>query len=360
MSKANEITSKQLMCFTVAAQIGTGILFLPSELANRVGHDGWISVVIAGSLALLFNFLIVLLLKQHERKSIFDINISLLGKHLGAIINLIILAYLIFAAAIIGRVFLEIVSITVLRTTPQGILLIFISISTMYLTLKGLKNVSRYSAFLFFNFIMVLIYFYLIRKDIKGTFLLPVGKVGGVDLIKSVPLTFYSFIGFELTAIVYPYVKDKEKVLKYSSIGILFTTLFFTAVVLVSTGIFGEIRLKNIVFSLFSIAQSRKIPIIERIDLFFILIWIPPMERAYGNFYFAAYDSMLGLFNLKSSKLIIGLFTLVIVFIAKHPPDFLEVERFKNILGIFGGVVTSYFVLCCVLSYMKRKGVGGL
>jgi len=95
----NAITSKQMMRFTFVCQTGIGVINLPALLAKEVGHDGWISVLATGIIAIFLSSLIVVLLRRFSDKCIYDITKLLFGRVAGFIINTLFFIYLIFTTS---------------------------------------------------------------------------------------------------------------------------------------------------------------------------------------------------------------------------------------------------------------------
>ena len=103
--------------------------------------------------------------------------------------------------------------------------------------------------------------------------LLPIGEIGIMPILKTIEITIYTYIWFELIVFIYPCVKDKENAIKYGELAVLSVTIFFTLTVAVVTGVFGENMLKELSSSLLFFSGIINIPVIERIDLFFIIIF---------------------------------------------------------------------------------------
>ena len=83
MDNKQQINSMQLMALTISGQIGIGSLFLPNTLAQKDGHDGWISTLLAGIICTIITILIMLLLRKYSDKTIFGINLLLYGNFWG-------------------------------------------------------------------------------------------------------------------------------------------------------------------------------------------------------------------------------------------------------------------------------------
>lgn len=355
--KKHNITSKQMMSFVISAQIGFGIITLPSALADTVGHDGWISVLVMGGVYTLAMYILILFMNRYLDKSIFQINVFLYGKLLGMVFNLILFSYLCFSASIAARIFIEIIKITVLKHTPQMAISAILLLPTVYICLKGLKVLSRFSSLLFVSYAVTIIFYLSICKHSRITFIMPIGSAGILLIEKGMSLTSFSYLGFELISVIYPYVTDKNRSVKYATLANVFTTLFFTLIVFLLTILCGEEKLKMATFPLFHTATSIRIPIFERADLLFIMIWFPVMGSAIRAYFFCAYHFLDIAFKIQNKKVPIFIFVLAIVSLGRIPNDLIQVYEFANIVGIMGTGVISYLIVSFIFSFINKRGV---
>jgi spore germination protein (amino acid permease) len=350
-----DITSVQLMAFTISGAIGVGILLLPSLLAEEVGHDGWISSLVGGFICLIVTVMIMLLLRRYINKSIFQINILLYGKIFGYILNLFFIVYLIFITGITLRIFEEVTNIIILKLTPALVTTVLIILPTIYATSKGLKVVCRFSVLLFIAYFILILSLLLAIHNLRFTYIMPIGKAGFIPIIKSMKVTIYSYLGFELATLIYPNVKDKEKALKYMVISIIFTTIFFTIVVSISTMLFGEIKLSMLVFPIYNIEQSITVPVLERLDTVFILFWFPTMGGTIRSYFFSLYYSISMLFNIKRKKLLLAIVTIIEIIISRIPENFEAIYRYSTYSGILGVIIISIIIITFFISLFKKK-----
>lgn len=350
-----DITSKQMAAFIISGQIGIGILSLPSIIVAEVGHDGWISVLLGGIVCLILALLIIALLKKYKNKTIFEINILVYGKIFGYTLNVFIELYLMFITAITIRIFTETISIIILRLTPQIIITIVILIPTIYAMTKGLKLICRFATLLFIAYLILVMTLFLIIKDLKFTYIMPIGKAGLIPIIKNINLTIYAYLGFELTTLFYPKVKDKENVGKAIMIGMLFTIAYYTGIVLISTMFFGEIKLSMLVFPVYNIEQSIAIPVIERLDTVYMLFWLPTMGGAARAYLYATYYSASALFNIKRQDWLITFIILLEIIVSRIPKNFESTYRYSVYSGIMGMVVIVMTIVTFFVSYLRKK-----
>lgn len=351
----NDITSKQLFVFVVTSQIGTGIITLPNQLATKVGHDGWIPTLIGGVVCSLMILIQLLLLRKYSDKCIIEINKIVYGKWLGQLFNLCILVYTFFGGAIIVRRIGDIVSSQILKNTPPIITAFFTIIPSLYLLYYGLTPICRVACEMYFIVLVTIIMYVVAFRNFDYMNLLPVGEAGILPILKTVATTIYSYIGFELIMFIYPCVKDKENALKYSELAVMAVTIFFTVTVALVTGVFGENMLKKLPTSLIFLSATVNIPVVERIDLFFIILWIPLVACVARNFMFSTYYSIEKVFSSKKRTLKVTVFVIITIFLTRIPRTFYETEKIVGVFSIFALTVNIFFIISFFISIIKDK-----
>ena len=355
--KRHKITSSQLMTFILATQVGTGILTLPSDLAKIVGHDGWISVLLVGIIATFSSIIIVKLMERYKNQSIYGINKLLYGKYLGTAINIILLLYFIIVAAVNVRIFLIVVRSMVLKSTPPLILTIFIIIPSFYLVWYGLKSLCRFNITVYFSMFAVVFLLLLTSKFFKLTFLMPFGEAGLNQITSGAFSTFYSLLGFEIITVIYPYITDKDKTVKYMAGANIISVLFSATLVITTTAFFGENMLKHLVFPLFSLARSYKAPILERIDLYIIALWFPPLAMSVRAYLFATYNTINKVFDIRRKTLCLVLLIAAVIILSRIPKSMAELYIYVGYANIFGIIIIGFFVLSYVFSFINNKNI---
>ncbi|MDF2592615.1 MAG: hypothetical protein K0S75_2081 [Clostridia bacterium] len=358
INKANEISSNQVFIFVVSAQVGFGILSMASTLADDIGHDGWIAIAFAGMITALLICLIVATLKRFGNITIIEINNLIFGKYIGRIFSLLAIAYLTYATVLMMRKFNDIIRLSALRLTPPLVLTSFIIIPIIYLSWYGLKYICRYSTLKIFLIIIVTLYYILLMKYFRFTFLQPIGAAGAAKIIKVSFSPFTSFIGYELLTFIYPYIKDKKKVLRNTLYANAFTVVFYIITVAMLTGFFGEVMLKQLLYPVFSLARAYRAPVVERLDLFFISLWFPIMISTVLTYYFCAYNSIKIVFNIENnkqkSKLLIWCFTIAVILLSRLPKDMIQLNTLFDQLGYVSTAYVGYIFICYLLSFIKR------
>lgn len=357
MTENNTLTSIQMMRFTFVCQTGIGIINLPALLAKEVGHDGWISVLTTGIAAVFLSSLIVVLLRRYSDKCIYDITRLLFGKLIGLIINVLFFLYLLLAVVGGVMVFLIYLKITLFPFTPSIVMAPLIIMPSVYMVWQGMKTVARFKLVTMLAYITAIIYVILILKEMRFSFLLPVGEAGFIPLAYSMKTSFFAFIGLELIAVFYSEISDKKNALKYHVFANLFSMLFIMLIVIACTAVFGENLLSILNIPLFNLSRVYNAPIFERVDLYIISVWFIAMACSIRAYLMAAYYSMGKIFKLKKSRLVYSMFICAIIGLSLISNDINDAFMVLDIINYIGIGAVIFLMLCLGLSMFKKKGV---
>lgn len=357
MEGRDSIKAVQMALLTFYAQTGVGILRLPYELANDVGHDGWISLSLSGLLFCVLGVIIVLLLKRYGNKDIYQINEMMYGSFIGKCFSALMVGYLILYSVSGASLFSFFIKITLLQTTPSWILSPFITLPSLYLVWQGLKAMSRFLYISILNYVGIFIFAALVFNQVQPSFLMPIGEVGIAPILYGAKSTFYAFTGVELIAFFYPLITDKENILKYNTLGILASTTFYLVFTIITIGIFGENLLKILSMPFYNLSRVYNAPIFERIDLYLIAIWFIPMACAMRCYLFAAYDGIQKVFKIKRTRLTYSLFFLLLLVLSNVPKNINQVIKLVDITTQVCSIIWLFFILCLPISFILRKGV---
>ncbi len=356
MEGRNLIKSVQMGFFTFFAQTGVNVVMLPSLLAKKVGHDGWISVLFTGIFVLLLSMLALVLLKRYSDKDIYDINKMLFGKIIGFGFNFLFFLYLISTTIAGTSLFIRFIKITLLQATPPWIFVPLISLPSIYLVWQGLKYMARYLQISIINYFLIIVLFVLLYKSYRFSFLLPLGQAGALNIIKSMKTSFFAFTGFELILLFYPFITDRNKALKWQLGATMASTLFYILVIVVSTSVFGEHLLRVLSMPFYNLSRVYNAPILERVDLYIIAIWYVPMACSMRCYVFAAFNSLQKVFALPKTKPLYLIYVTTILFLGLVPKDINQVFAFVELNNYIRTGIAVFIVLCLMLSFIRKKG----
>lgn len=355
MEQKNQISAIHFGLFLLSGEIGLGIILLPGVLAEKVGHDGWIVILLTGLIAIGLTFLMMLLLQRYHDQSIYEINQLLFGKWLGQAFNYILWVYLLFMAVFFLRLFSEFIRLFHLVLIPPIIITILIMLPTLFLTRKGYSAIGRFSYFM----IVVLGAFIILgmkaSSDVRISFLQPVGSAGFPKLLGTIPTMFYAFTGIELGAFIYGDVKNRKQATFWALSATIATLLFLELICLCTTGVFGELMLKEMVAPLFNLSQYVQFPLVERVDLIFFILWFPMLESTFRVYFATAYTGICKLIHFKDSLLYYILFSIVIFGLNLLPADLNQLIRLGVVTNFAGMAVLLYIAFCWGFSLLRRQ-----
>jgi spore germination protein (amino acid permease) len=356
-SRQNQITPGQLMGFIVSIQIGAGVLTMPAELARACGHDGWISILIYGITISAVILLIVKLMNRYNNKSIYEINKFLYGKYIGNFLNLLIVLYLWYSTCLALKNYTNAIHIHLLRSTPTLLLSVFTIMPTYYLVWYGMKYVARFSLMIYLSITFACLLFFLVFKDLRFNFLMPIGQ-GGIEGIKaSFSPCIFAFFGFEVISVIYPEITNKKKAMKYAIGANSITTVFCILLVVIVTSFFGEEFLKKSLYPTITLARSYRAPIIERMDILFIAIWLPVIAMTTRGYFCVTYYSINKLLNLKKKGTYLFVFTAITILLSNVPKSLSQITKYSDVMLIGGTIFSIFLVICYLFSFIRKKGV---
>ena len=294
--------------------------------------------------------------KENSGKGILDINKLVFGRVIGTGLNFLIFTYLLIAASAGAKIFVTYLRISFFPLTPPLIMSLLILTPSFYMVWYGLKTVARFKTCTLFSYAIILVYIILIYRDIRLTFLMPVGEAGIIPLLYSIKITYFSFIGLELIAVFYAEITDKDKALKWHVYANIFSMLFLLIITAASTAVFGEKFLPVQSVALFNLFRVYNVNILERVDLFIIASWFFAMGCSIRAYMMASWYSLIKICKVQKNAFIYLLYIFLLLIISRIPKDINQSYYFLDIINYSGMGITIFFILSLFISAVKMKG----
>lgn len=275
MQVVKKITQVQLFFIIIQAQVGIGIISLPSSVAKYSKGDAWISVILAGVFALICILLMWLLNRRFPTLTIFEMMNDIVGKYIAWFIKIAYIAYFFSVATLTVLRFVQTVNLWVLPRTPVWIVsIIFIAIC-VYCAKENLKVIARFCMLISIFLVVLFILTLYILKDVNYLNILPVGESGIKNIFKGSSKVITSSLGFEVILVLFPYCLGKNSgKLKVLLLANGLVTIFYVFITFVVLAYFGPASLKIIPEPILYMLKYQSFKIIERTDLVFFSIWI--------------------------------------------------------------------------------------
>ncbi|MBS4178576.1 GerAB/ArcD/ProY family transporter [Lederbergia citrea] len=360
MRNKKEITKFQLAFVIIQAQIGVGVISLPYEISRYAKGDSWISVLLAGLIVQGIIVLMWILMNRFPSRNFFEVLQILLGKFLGKIAALFYCIYFILLGSTALATYGYILQIWMLPLTPTWILLLLMALVGIYTVKEDLRIMARFFVLASVVLIVFLALSAFALKNANFTNILPVGSSGFSSIIQGIKPAFYSFLGFEILMIIFPFIQSSRgEILKAASIANLFVTLFYTFLVLISLLLFSQKEMKLTPDPIFYSIKSISFKIIERPDLLFTSMWIVLVATTFMNILYCASSGLTFVMNARETKKFVfvsatACFLISVIFKGKF--EIASIAKIISQLGIIFVIIIPICLLLISLIFTKKRG----
>lgn len=356
------ITSKQLIFIILGSTVATGILSLPRSVTAVAGYDGWISIILGVCVPLTSFFLIERLLRKFPDLTLVEITQLLFGKTIGFLLVLGFISYAVFFESVVLRVATEVTSTFALRQTPIAVTALLISIAVIYIAAKGAKTIGRLNELLFYilllDFVLVVL---ALKTGIDFTNIMPIGGRGLFAIVKGIVPTAFAYEGVEILFLIYFMVDRKSEVLKAGAIAVFLSMIFYLLVTIVCLLVFGADSMKIFLWPTLALIKTIEMPVIERLDFFFLAIWAGLAFRPVTNMCFAASYSLIQLLGLNKEKyypFAVIILTVLMYILALIPGDIVQVFKISTYAGYTSLIIAiGYPILFHFMAFLRKEKV---
>ncbi|MCW6111464.1 GerAB/ArcD/ProY family transporter [Clostridium sporogenes] len=348
----NFVTSYSLFATIVTSVIGVSVFSYASDLANIVGNDGWIVIIISALINFGLVYIMYLIIKLNNYNEFYKIVNDNFGKYLG---KFIVLSFVIYNIVYISnglRVFTEETKLYLLEKTPIEFLIIISIIVANYLIRGEVDTLVKFNEVVFWvSFIPVI--FVLLFAFYQGDFtnLLPVLQNKRSNYITATWVTINRFKGIEIIFLLLPFMKKKNKTSKILFNSLFFIGIFYILVVILSVAMFSTEQVKLMLWPGITMIKSINIPgtFIERWEGIIMAIWVLFFFTTFTNLYYFSADilkDMLHIEDIKISSLLIIPFVYIIALYPENVAEVIDIGRnLMPILFIINMVVIPIILL---------------
>ncbi|KQX48208.1 MULTISPECIES: GerAB/ArcD/ProY family transporter [unclassified Paenibacillus] len=348
----NEITTMQYICLNSGIQMSVFFLAMPRILAEKAGTDGWIALIIGWIITVAASLIVIQVMKKHPDGTLFDLLTRYLGKWTARLAASLFALYLFYYAYTGIAQAVLITKAWLLPQTSASIVMLLLLIPTYVITRNGLRILARYAELVVIISCWIPVVYLLPLKDAHWLNLLPLLKEGWKPVFSAVPTTFFSYIGFATTFILYPFLKNKQKASSIIMISDTLTMFGYMFLTLICFVYYSPDEIQKYNEPMVNILESIEFKFIERMEILFIaffllifsLAWIPTM-------YLGVYTTswLLGKQDHRNHFRILWLFLAVGTFF--FMPSFNQSDRMNELLRKIGFGI-EYVFPGCLLIYL--------
>lgn len=340
--KPHTLVNTFLLIFVVhSVQLGVGIQGFQRIIYLEAKHDAWISVIFSGVASAIVGFVMVKILAAYSNSDLYGIQYDVFGKWLGNMMNLLFVLYSLGGFHVIVRNYIEVIQAWIFPELPNWLL----SLTLVYLVYYGMNGglrtivgVSFFSVILSLWLVLLLAYPF---QFANWDYLFPLFESSVTEVLKGAKQMTFTIIGFEIIFVIYPFLKEKDRVHKHMQFGLLFTTILYLALMVVSLAYFSGGQLERTIWGTLSLFKIVRFPFIERFEYvaitFFVLLILPNLM-----FYlWSASRGIARIFN-KNEKKINWIFLAVLYMSLLYPLNRVEI----NMANDYFAKAAFYVVFC--------------
>jgi spore germination protein (amino acid permease) len=273
--KPHNMINTLLLFFVIhSMQVGVGIQGFQRIIYLESRHDAWVSVIISGVVTAVIGVIMVKTLSMYENSDLYGIQYDVLGKWLGNLINILFVLYFLGSFHVIVRNYIEVIQAWVFPEIPNWLLCLTLVYLVYYALNGGLRTVVGVS---FFSVILSLWLILLLAYPFQFTnwdYLFPMFEAHITEMLRGAKQMTFTVIGFEIIYVIYPFLKEKDRVHKYMQLGLGFTTILYLSIMVVSLAYFSGGQLERTIWGTLSLFKIVRFPFIERFEYVAITFWV--------------------------------------------------------------------------------------
>ncbi|WP_003544925.1 GerAB/ArcD/ProY family transporter [Desulfotomaculum nigrificans] len=331
MREEGKISAYQAMVYQVSIVLATAILFVPTITTRHAKQDAWLSVIMACIFGCLQVCTAVSLSRRFPNASVVQYTPLILGKVPGKVVGFVYLFYFFYVGYFILQEFAALMCSSYMLRTPSIVFMLVLSLLAAYAAYGGLEVICRTSSIVLTVVMATLVLIAaLIIKDIKIWRFLPVLENGFGPMLLGAISPGGWFGETAVILMLYPFINNKEKVVKTSFLAILILFITMEVVVTGAIGLLGPTETASFLFPTFNMARRIKLealPFLERLDALFMMVWVAAMLIKLTTFFFAGVLALSQWLNVKDYRPLILPSMAIMVALA--------VQAWKNITELF-------------------------
>jgi len=349
------------ICVTVASMIiGVGVLNLPRELAKVTkSSDGWISILIAGLLAMIAAFLLAKIAVHFSKQGYFAYTAAAVTKPVAYVITLLLSFYFLSYCSYEIRAIANISKQYLFERTPVEVIALGFFLVVIYAVSGSRAGIIRLNLLtipFIFGITFVVLSFSLTKLsvvDLKPCFISSI-----TELASGVKASIFSLLGFEVVLLYITMMHKPQLAPKAAAIGVALPIIMSLAIYIVCVGVFSEFALQEVSNPAVELAKEMQIPgeFFERFESIFFTIWIVTVYTTTIMAFDCCIYTLRSMFKKIKHMPAIYMLSPIIFWLSMFPRDvnsFAKMGDYISYLGVGIAVITPMIIYL----FAKIRGV---
>lgn len=358
----NNITAAQFGTYLLASVAALAMMNLAPMFCKHFNKESWFFLAVISLSSLLFLLFLALVVKKTEYQEVLWIFKKNLGNSLGIFLFTLLSIYLLILCCFSLRIFTFIVNLYYLPETPLIVISALLMLPTVYTIYGGLRGFGHTTTLLFY-FIPAFLFLFLLTKDnyiFANLFPLTEGSIG--QMLPSTPLYFVTSFTLVGAFFMLPKICNRHSINRHILLFSLLSFFLMLFVYAIGKSYFGD-ALNELTLPFHNLSTPYKGKMMERLDVLYILIFIPVLGLYVSSFFVTFYLSqkqLLPQLNKNHHTSLLVFFYILITLIATYTPlplgiwKLFLIENVAN-LFVFAVILCLYFVFLLKRSFKHEN-----
>lgn len=337
------------------SQTAAAIFNFQCLVAGEAGHDAWISILLMGLSLHLIVWMIYKML-GHPAKDVIDVNRSIFGTWLGNVISLLLVGYYFIMALFFLRAYIEIIHVWVFPALKTWAIAGLMILMIYYFVSGGFRVVAGVS-FFFMLTIPLLFLFYIPFQQGDFHRIMPVLNHSLLDLLKGAGISSYIFFGIECLLIYFPFLKQPDKNRKWAHFALLYTTIKYVVIILVTVMYFSQGLLQHTLWPTLAMTKIIELSFIARFEFLYIFMWVLVIIPTVCIPIWCCTRIIKRVTTLKPrlSLPIVLIVLFIIALMFKERTEISALEKFANVMGLWFNFAYIPLLFLITIIFLRPK-----
>ena len=271
--KQSYLSVSQFALIIFGSIVGVGILSLPNGVVKVAHQDGWISTLVGGVYPLYVVMIARYISKKFPNDSILILSKKYFGRLLGSIFNLVFATYFIYIASMIASSYTNLMRNYIVGFLTPFKIIAILFICIMYAASGDLKVIGRINEVSFYLTILLLLSPIVALRLSSMSNIFPVFGSGFSTIVKGSVESTFGYSGAEIILLIYPFLKEKNKMLISSLISVTLVIVIYVWSVFITTYYLGPDIVSKSYWSLILVMGSVTITVVNNYKYIFMFLW---------------------------------------------------------------------------------------
>lgn len=355
--KESSMVSPYFLFFLIhGSQVGISALNFQAKIIEGAGQDAWVSVLVVGLSMNLIFFMMVHIMKQASRGDLLSFHTDTFGKFIGGILNVMMASYFLAAGLLVSHSFIELLQVWVFDGIPSWEFALTLCLLYYYLVSGGFRIVAGIAFWgVIIPSFLLLSFLYLFHYR-EVSYIMPMFNHSLKDYMTSAIDGITLFFGFETVVVFFPFIKNGARGTKWGHFGLLYTTLLYLVLTVVTFMFFTQGKLKLLTWPTLTMIKIISFPFMERFEFIFIFTWLFVIVSVICIYVWSAVRAVKLTFSKVKPTYVLFLFIGSYFFYSSFLEDIyytkllIKIVKYNGIIFLYG-----YIPLLFVISVIKVK-----